>query len=276
MKFLPQTIEYDSAKQHSPLVTEILDLYRYRDLLSLLVKKNIKRRYKRSVIGVAWTLLSPLLTMAFLAIAFSNLFRFSLPRYPVYLLAGIIYWNFFSQTTQDAMHTLIEGGSLIKKIYIPRTIFGLSAIGNGLVNLLLALIPLTLIVIILGHSLTSALFFLPLALVITALFAFGVGLFLSAVAVFFIDVVYIYQVFLGAWFYLTPVIYPKEILPNKYLWYLNLNPMYTMLEIFRLPIYSGVLPGRNTIFAAVTWALFSLFWGFWFFTKKADEFAYRI
>lgn len=276
MKLLPQIMEYDSANLRSRIISEMLDLYRYRDLLSLLIKKNIKRRYKRSIIGVAWTLLSPLLTMTFLTIAFSNLFRFSLPHYPVYLLAGIIYWNFFSQTTQDAMHTLVEGGNLFKKIYIPRTIFGFSAIGNGLVNLLLALIPLSLIMVIFGHLFSSALFFLPFALLINALFALGAGLFLSALAVFFIDVIYIYQVFLTAWFYLTPIIYPKEILPIEFVWYLNLNPMYTMLEIFRLPIYSGVLPGRNTVIAAIIWALVSLLGGFWFFTKKADEFAYRI
>ncbi len=141
----PHPFTYDSADRRSPATRELIELLRYRDLLRLMVTNIVKTRYKRSALGVVWTLLNPLLNMAVLTIAFSSLFRASLQRYPVYILAGLICWNLFAQTTISAMNTLVWGGSLLKRIYIPRTIFAVAAIGNGLVNLGLALIPLVVI-----------------------------------------------------------------------------------------------------------------------------------
>ena len=267
---------YDSAARGAPFVREFRELLRYRDLLRLLVANSIKTRYKRSVLGVVWTLLNPLLTMAVLTIVFSSLFRFSLTNYPVYLLSGLLLWGFFAQTTTAAMHSLVWGGGLLKRVYIPRTIFSVSAIATGLVNLLLALGPLALIMLILGHPFRLALLFLPVGVLLTAMFALGVGLILSALAVLFVDVVDMYQVLLTAGLYLTPVIYPEEILPAPYAWTVNLNPMHHLIELFRAPIYLGALPGPNTILAAVASAVLSLLIGWWVFTRKADELAYRI
>ena len=114
---------YDSAQHRSPIITELNELLNYRGLLRQYISQSIKTRYKRSALGVVWTLLNPLLNMAVLTIAFSTLFRFSLKNYPIYLLAGLIFWNFFSQTTMTAMDRLIWGGGILKRIYIPRTIF---------------------------------------------------------------------------------------------------------------------------------------------------------
>ena len=269
-------IEYDSAVRRSPLFSELGELLRYRDLLYLMTLANIKRRYKRSTLGIIWTLLGPLLTMTVLTIAFSNLFRFSLINYPIYLLSGLIFWNLFTQTTQDAMNSMIWGGDLLRRIYIPRTVFPLTAIISGLINLFLNLIPLAIIMLIFKHAFRPALFFIPFAILLVAMFALGIGLILSTMAVFFLDVIYLYQVFISAWFYLTPIIYPRDIFPARYVWYMNLNPLYNLLEIFRAPIYLGLIPGTNTILAATSWALVSLLIGFWVFTKQADEFAYRI
>ncbi len=113
------TPTYDSAVRRSPFLREIVELVRFRDLLGLLIGRTNKTRYRRSALGVTWTLLNPLLNMAVLTFAFSHLFRFDLPRYPVYVLTGLIAWNFFSQTTTHAMNTLIWGGSLLARIYLP-------------------------------------------------------------------------------------------------------------------------------------------------------------
>jgi ABC-2 type transport system permease protein len=148
-----QTVEYeyDSAEPRSAAFSELSALLRYRDLLALMTANLVKTRYKRSALGVVWTLLQPLLHMAVLTFAFSTLFRSSLDDYPVYLLCGLVAWNFFSQTTVFAMHSLVWGGSLLKRIYIPRTIFATAAIGQGLINLLLSLLPLVIIMLLLGH-----------------------------------------------------------------------------------------------------------------------------
>jgi lipopolysaccharide transport system permease protein len=268
--------DYDSAAPGSVALRELAALVRYRDLLALMIGNLIKMRYKRSTLGIIWTLLQPLLHMAVLAIAFSSLFRFALPNYPVYLLCGLIAWNFFAQTTVFAMNSLIWGGGLLKRIYLPRTIFATAAVGQGLVNLLLSLVPLLVIMLAFGHPLYPTWWFVPLSIVLLAMFSLGVALFMSSLAVLFADVVEMYQVLIQAGFFLTAVMYPVSILPPAYAWYINLNPVYNLVELFRAPIYLGQLPGPNTIMAAAAAAFVSLIVGWWTFTRKANELAYRL
>lgn len=267
---------YDSARRPPAMLEELMQVWRYRDLLTQLIERNIKVRYKRSVLGVAWTLLNPLLMMSILTLVFFNVFRVSLEHYPVYVLSALILWNFFAQTTTIAMNELVWGGDLFHRIYVPRTAFTLSAVGTGMVNLLLGLAPLTLIMVTTGVSLRPALVVLPIAILLTAMFTLGVSLFLSMLAVYFTDVLDISQIVLTAWMYLTPIIYPKEIVPMQFQWLFNLNPMYHLLELFRTPIYAGVLPSLETLAAAGTSAVSALLVGWWLFARKADEFAYRV
>jgi ABC-2 type transport system permease protein len=271
-----QAFDYDSSARGSRALSELSALLRYRELLGLLISSHIKTRYKRSALGVVWTLLQPLLHMAVLTIAFSTLFRSSLNRYPIYLLCGLIAWNFFSQTTVFAMNSLVWGGGLLKRVYVPRTIFATAAIGNGLVNLGLSLLPLLLIMLLLGHPLYPTWWFVPIAVVLLAMFTLGVALFLSALAVFFVDVVDLYQTLLQALFFLTAIMYPVSILPPAYAGAIHFNPLYNLVELFRAPIYLGQLPGPNTLLAAAVAAVVTLLAGWWTFTRKADDFAYRL
>ena len=125
------TTFYDSAARRTGMIAEVWELLRYRDLLKLLVTQITKNRYKRSVLGVLWTLLNPLISMAVLTMAFSAVFKMS-ARYPVYLLSGLVCWNFFSQTAIYSMGSLVAGGSLMKRVYVPCTIFGVASVANGL------------------------------------------------------------------------------------------------------------------------------------------------
>ena len=156
-------IEFDSSRDRSTLARELRELMRYRDLLGLLIARTIKTRYKRSILGVAWTLLNPLLSMVVMSIAFSTLFGSTIPRYPVYVLAGLIGWNLFSQSTAYAMATFVWGGSLLKRVYVPRSIFAVACVGNGLVNLFFSLVPLVAIMVFLGQPFHAAWWFLPIA-----------------------------------------------------------------------------------------------------------------
>lgn len=272
----PVSYEFDAAKRRSPTRRELFQLVRYRDLLRLMIINSIKTRYKRSVLGVAWTLLNPLLNMAVLTLAFSALFRSDIVHYPVYVLAGLICWNFFSQTSLSAMNSLVWGSGLLKRIYLPRTIFTLSAVGAGLVNFGLALIPLVVIVVVTGHPLYWTWLYVPLGLLILAVFTLGVSLFISAIAVLFVDAIDVYQVLIQVGFFLTPLAYPKSIIPAEYLWFLNLNPLYSLIELIREPIYAGSLPGLHTILAAVAMAVCALIVGWLTFTWRAESFAYHI
>jgi ABC-2 type transport system permease protein len=267
---------YDSSRRRLAIVEDAVELYQYHDLLRSLVQRDLTVRYKRSVLGFLWTMLNPLLTMIVMTIVFSTLFRFQIEHYPVYLLSGLLIWNFFSQSTLQAVDSLVWGGGLISKIYLPKSTFVVSAILVGLVNLLLALIPLVLIMLATGQSLTWALLFLPVPLVLTSFLALGVGLFVAAVAVFFADVSEIYRVGLMMVMYLTPIFYPASIVPERFTFFLRLNPMYYFVELFRVPIYQGQLPDLFILVSATLIAISSLLIGWWFFTRKADEFAYRV
>jgi ABC-type polysaccharide/polyol phosphate export permease len=270
-------IEYDSAKVQSPAVQELRELWRYRDLLQLLISTSIKSRYKRSSLGIVWTLLNPLLNTIVLSIVFSFFFsRFEIRNYPIYILSGLLMWNFFSQTTLHSMNKLIWGSGLIKRIYVPRTIFAVSVVGNGLVNLLLGFIPLLIIMLVLGQPFSLALFSLPLAILLLAMFTLGMALFLSTIAVYFVDMVDMFGILLSIWFYATPIIYPESMLPDRFQFLLRLNPVYYLLETFRAPIASGTWPAPDQLLLAATISVFTLAVGWLTFTRKSNEFAYRI
>ena len=271
----PQLV-YDSSLSRSTIASELRELVRYRDLLKLLVSKTIKSRYKRSALGVAWTLLNPLVNMVVMSVVFATVFRGAIPRYPVYLLVGLITWNFFSQTTAYAMGQHVWGGGLLKRVDVPPTIFAVACVGNGLVNLGVSLVPLVAIMLVMGQPFHPTWWFVPIAVLILSLFCLGAALLVSTLAVFFIDVVDMYQLLLQAWFYLTPILYPREILPAQYAWALDLNPMYYMVQIVRLPVFAGVLPDLQITLIAAGWAVGTLLLGGWVFTRKADELAYRV
>ena len=266
---------YDSAANASPALTEIQELKHYRYLLKQLVRRDIVARYKRSVLGVAWTMLNPLGTMLIMTFVFSNLFK-SVQSYPVYILSGLIAWNFFAQGTNAAMSGLVWGGSLMQRIYLPRTIFGVSAIGTALVNLLLSVVPLLVVMLITQTTIHLTFLFLPISILLLTGFALGFGLLLSALAIFFPDVAEMYQILLMAWMYLTPVIYPEEIIPAQFMTIYRINPMYWMLKMFRMPVYEGVIPSLQDLWPALAWSVGMLIVGWLFFTSRSDEYAYRV
>lgn len=266
---------YDSTKRGSSALEELRGIFQYRDLIYQLVRRDIVTRYKRSVLGIAWTMLQPLGMMIVMTLVFSSLFQ-TVKGYPAYLLSGLIAWTFFSQTTTAAIHQIVWGGTLLHRIYLPRTSFAVSAIGTGVINLLFSLVPLIVIMLIIGRPIRGSIIFLPIAMFLLAAFALGIGLILSTLAIYFPDVAEMYQIILVAWMYLTPIIYPEEILPAAYrFWVTNLNPMYHLIKIFRMPLYEGIFPGWIEIAIASGIAMITLVIGWLFFAKKADEFTYQ-
>ena len=267
---------YDSAKRPHPFVEEFLSLLKYRELVYQFTARSITARYKRSIIGVAWTMLNPLMTMVVLTLVFSQIFKWGVPDYPVYVLCGLIVWNFFSHTTSSAMGEMIWSGGLLNRIFVPKSVFAVSAIGTGLVNLTLSLIPLLLIAIVLGIRLTPALLVLPVSVLLLSIFALGIGLMLATFAVYFADMIPVYEVVLTIWMYATPIIYPVEIVPENLLWLFRLNPMLYLLQIFRDPLYRGIVPGWQVWAIATGFAVASFFIGGLIFTSRSNEYAYRI
>ncbi len=268
-------IQYDSDLRGPVALEELRNLWKYRDLVYQLARRDIVSRYKRSALGIAWTMLNPLGMMLILTAVFSQVFH-SVGGYPAYILSSLIAWNFFTQASTSAMNQTVWGGSLFHRIYLPRTSFVVAAIATGLVNLLLSLLPLLFIVFLVGIPLHWSLAFLPVPIIILTAFALGVGLLLSAWAIYFPDLVEMYQVVLIAWMYLTPILYPTSIIPEAYrFWFFHLNPMYYMVQVFRQPVYDGVLPSWPLLATTACIAFATLAAGWTVFCLRADEFTYR-
>jgi ABC-type polysaccharide/polyol phosphate export permease len=268
--------EYDSAARAIPLVGEFVELVRYRDLLAMMIVNIAKSRYSRSVLGVLWTLMNPLLYMLVLTVAFSSLFRTELPNYPVYVMAGMLCWSFFTTATVFAMNSLVWGGGLLKRIYVPRTIFAFAAVGNGLTSFLLSLIPLAVLMLVLDHPWRAPILILPVAVLLLATFVLGVSLFVSSLAALFADFVEFYQVLLQAFFFLTPIMYPIDILPDWMQGLMRFNPMHQLIQVFRTPLYEGRLPDAGTLVTAFASSVVALAVGWVVFTRRAEELPYRI
>jgi homopolymeric O-antigen transport system permease protein len=265
---------YDSQKRRSPALEELQDIFHYRDLIFQLVRRDMVARYKRSVLGIAWTMLQPLGMMIVLTIVFSQLFH-RVDGYAAYVLGGLMPWLFFSQTTTYSINQSVWGNALMRRIYVPYTAFPAAAVGTGIVNLLLSVIPLLAMMLIVGRPIRLTILFLPIPIVLLSAFALGVGLLLSSLAVRFPDIAEIYQIILQAWMYLTPILYPSDILPEairKYL--LLLNPMYYLILLFRVPIYDGVLPSLPLCLAATGIAFTTLVIGWIYFSHQTDKFSY--
>ena len=269
---------YDSAAVTNPAVEELYEIWNYRNLIYQLTRRDILSRYKRSVLGVAWTMLNPLGMMLVLTIAFSQIFRVQTEySYSAFVLSGLLAWNFFSQTSTAAMVNLIWGGGLLHRVYVPRTSFALAAVLTGLVNSLLSMLPLLLVMVISNVPLSPTILLFPIPLLLLAFFSLGVGLMISTFAVYFPDVSEMYAIVVLAWMYISPVIIPESALPVEYsFWITRLNPMYYLVTLFRVYVYNGRMATLEEFLPALLIAVGTLVIGWIIFTRKASEFSYRI
>jgi ABC-2 type transport system permease protein/lipopolysaccharide transport system permease protein len=254
----------------------MLEIYRYRDLILALVARELKVRYRRSAIGFTWTMLQPLLMMLVLQTVFSALFRFNVSNYPAYAMAGILFWNFFSQSIVTSMNSLRGNSQLLKKVPVPKEVYPIATVLSGVLNLVFALVPLLLILIITHQPLTRALLFLPVSILLATLFTLGMGLLLSPLSVFFSDVVEMVTVILSVVMYLTPIFYPKEIVPEKWRWIVRFNPVRSILEVFRDPIYYGKVPPLSHLSVCAGIAVVAFVLGAVAFRRSSDRIPFYI
>ena len=226
---------------------------RYSFLLGQLVSRDFKTRYKRSILGVLWSMLNPLLTMAVQYLIFSNLFRWDVDNYAVYLLSGTVVFNFFSEATSQALTSVTGGASLITKVYVPTYVFPLSKVISAYINLGFSTIALYVILLLQRVPLNIYHWFIPMNYLTLGMFSCGMGMILSALMVYFRDTQFIYNVVIVLWTYMTPLFYPVSIIPEKWLWLYKLNPTYQYVTFFRTILLDGRLPSA---------AQFLLCWGY--------------
>jgi ABC-2 type transport system permease protein len=255
---------------------EITEIIKYKELLRNLVAKDIKIRYKRSVLGFFWVMLHPLLMMTILSMVFSGIFKMPGKNYSVYILSGFIIWNLFSQSTSTSMLSFTGNRDLIKKIYLPKSIFPLSVSLSALIHFVFALIPLLLIMFISGTSISPRIFMLPVILLSVMLFCYGISLIVATATVFFHDTKYIYDVLLIAVMYMTPIFYPESIIPVRYAFIIHLNPLFYFLSAFRGAVY---MDGQNVpekLFYGAIFSLLIFIAGWLFYNRFKDRIIYHL
>ena len=250
----------------------ITDLKKYKFLLYELVSRDIKVRYRRSVLGLLWTMLNPILMMIVMTIVFSNLFRFEIEYYPVYLFTGNILFSFMTESTTNAMNSIDEGGSLIKKVYVPKYIFPVSKVFAGFVNFFFSTLALFLVMIILRAPFHWTMLLIPVVMLFLIVFCIGLGMLLASIQVFFRDVAHFYSVITLAWMYLTPVFYPASLLEDHAKILLILNPMTHYISYMRDLVLYGNVPGLRSTLTCIGISLGMLAIGALSFKRRQDRF----
>lgn len=274
-----------------PIINSLKVFNRYKYLLQQLVIRDFKVKYKRSFLGVLWSVLNPLFTMLILYVVFSSVFKMndsSIKNYLVYLLIGIVFWNFHSEASNLSLGAVVGNFNLITKVYIPKYIFPVSKVLSSVINFLFSLIPLYLIVIIqiLMQKLPALSWVnivMPYDIVCLLIFCMGIGLIVSTLTVFFRDMNYLWGVLMTAWMYFTPIMYPLSWIQNSteswapfVVSLMQMNPMYHFIEFARTIILNASMPTPFQFMAVLAWSLGTLLFGLLFFRSQQDKFIYYI
>jgi ABC-type polysaccharide/polyol phosphate export permease len=265
------SIVYDSDQVRRPLVSELSSLWRYRGLLRLLISRDLTLRYKRSTLGVWWTLLNPLLFTGVLMIVFGQFFRFEIPGdipYIVYLLSGIVFITFFSQGVVATGSSIVNSSSILTKVFVPPEVFAISSSLAALVNFAISLLPLIVVQLITGVGVPWTILLVPIPAICMLMLVAGVGLLVASAAVFFYDVLDLTAVGVQILTYLTPVFYPISIVPDQFLPIVQANPLYSFLLIFRGFMYEGVFAPGWAFLVMVGSAFAFLLLGAWVFSRS--------
>ncbi len=241
-------------------------------LLFNLVSKDFKLKYRRSVLGVLWSVLNPLLTMIVLSAVFSQLFRFDIEYYPLYFILGQTLFNLMSEGTGDAMRSIIDSAPLIKKIKIQKIIFPVEKVLFALVNYAFSLIAVVMVMVFYQVPPSPDMLFLPIIIIYVALFSLGLSMLLSALATFFHDVLHLWSVLLTLWTYCTPIFYPASVLPDWMFQIIQFNPMYHYVEYIRGIMLYGSVPGLMENMICLGMALITFFVGLLVFRKLESKF----
>jgi ABC-type polysaccharide/polyol phosphate export permease len=264
----------------------LVELFKYRELLFNLVVRDLKVRYRNSVLGVAWSLLNPLFMMLVFTVVFTVMQRSDIERYPVFVLCALLPWNFFLSSVTGATGSIVNSAHLVKKVYFPREVLPLSTVLSNLVNFLLALTVLFGMMALFRVKLTLWILYLPLLIVVQIVFSSGMALLLSTVHVFYRDTQHIVEVAMLAWFFVTPIFWDHNILPEKasFLsvdWPVRrltfiLNPMASLISAYRDILYFGRKIDLAFLSRTVVTALAFLTIGYWVFTRYSKVFGEEV
>ena len=259
------------------VLTRATDLIRqYEYLLKTLVVRDFKVRYKASVLGALWSFLNPLMMTFVYFFVFSTIFRSSIPNFPIYLMSGIILFNFFSEATNLGMQSIVGNAGLITKVYIPKYIFPISKVLSSAVNLAISLLPLLVMMLITGTPIRKSMLLLPVVILYLVLFCVGVSLILSAIMVYFRDIQFLWGIVLTILNFLSPIFYPESIIPVQFIKLYHLNPLYQYLFFMRTIVVGGISPTPITYLYCTFFSVLALVAGLLIFRKAQSDFVLHL
>lgn len=266
-----------AKKGRSIFVLRVYDAFRrYGYLMKQLVLRDFKSKYKRSVLGIFWSFLNPLLTMIVQYIVFSTLFKSDIDNFVLYLLIGIVCFNFFNEATSIGVHAITGNAALITKVYVPKYIYPLSRVLSSAINLLLSLIPLFIAMLATGAPVNKTLLLLPFGLACLFGLTLGMTMLLSTAMVFFRDTQFLWGVISMLWMYMTPIFYPENIIPSQYITLYKCNPLYHIIRYFRIILMDGVSPEPKAFLLCILVSVIPLLIGIIVFKKNQDKFVINL
>lgn len=251
-------------------------LKKYGFLIQQMIERNFKTRYKRSVLGVFWSFLNPLLLMSVQYIVFSTIFRSNIDNYPVYLLSGVVVFNFFNEGVGQALHSIVGNASLITKVYIPKYFYPVTRVLSSGINLLMSLIPLMIAALITGEKLSKAYLMLPYVLICLVIFTIGFGMIMGTAMTFFRDMQFLWGVMSTLWTYVTPLFYPLSIVPEPAQTVFHYNPMLYFVKAVRSIVMEQAAPRPIELAMCSASAAVMLLAGGFIFKRNQDKFVFYI
>ena len=252
------------------------ELYAYRELLKTNVQKEIRGKYKGSFLGVLWSFLNPLLMVLVYALVFPYIMRMNVPNYLIYLITGVIPWNFFTTCITTGCNCVWINGGIIKKVYFPREILPISVVVAGLINFLISCVIILIFTIFGGIGISIQLLWLPLIAIIQSALSLGLLFVLSAINVYVRDIEYLVAFLLNLLFYATPILYTASMFPGKVRWILYLNPMSTIVDAYRSIFYYKVMPNLTSLALVGILSFIILIIGYIIFRKLEKGFAEEV
>ena len=252
------------------------ELYAYRELLKTNVQKEIRGKYKGSFLGVLWSFLNPLLMVLVYAIVFPYIMRMNVPNYLIYLITGVIPWNFFTTCITTGCNCVWINGGIIKKVYFPREILPISVVVAGLINFLISCVIILIFTIFGGIGISIQLLWLPLIAIIQSALSLGLLFVLSAINVYVRDIEYLVAFLLNLLFYATPILYTASMFPSKVRWILYLNPMSSIVDAYRSIFYYKVMPNLTSLALVGILSFIILIIGYIIFRKLEKGFAEEV
>jgi ABC-type polysaccharide/polyol phosphate export permease len=256
---------------------EIRETYKFRWVVHSFINSTLKMRYRRSFLGFAWSFLGPMFNYLAMGIVMSKIARFSSHDFLAHMLIGSCIFNFINTGFSIGGNSLIANEQYIRKIYLPKLVFPLSAIGMEAVNFFLSIFSLIVILLFIGHiDIKFGFFWLPIGFTIISFFTLGVAMILSVLFVFFRDLNHILPVIMQIAFFSTPIIYPETAIPPEYLPYLKYNPFFHIVEFARRPLVTGVLPGSSSIFFVLILTVFVFLCGLWVIKQFDNKVIFKL